>query len=60
MSGLGLSGSKKQLEPMQIAGIAAHGGFFHLRGSDLYTLKLTVERSGTNPAVLQFKYDHLR
>jgi hypothetical protein len=56
--GLGLSGSKKQLEPMQIAGTAAYGGFFDLPGSDLYTVKLTVERSGTNPAVLQFKYDH--
>jgi hypothetical protein len=60
VSGLGLSGSKKQLEPMQIAGNATYGGFFDLPGSDLYTLKLTVERSGTNPAVLQFKYDHRR
>ena len=60
MSGLGLSGSKKQLEPMQIAGTATYGGFFDLPGSDLYTLKLTVERSGMNPAVLQFKYDHRR
>ena len=58
--GLGLSGSKKQLEPMQIAGTATYGGFFDLPGSDLYTVKLTVERSGTNPAVLQFKYDHRR
>lgn len=60
VSGLGLSGSKKQLEPMQIAGTATYGGFFDLPGSDLYTLNLTVERSGTNPAVLQFKYDHRR
>ena len=58
VSGLGLSGSKKQLEPMQIAGTATYGGFFELPGSDLYTLTLTVERSGTNLAVLQFKYDH--
>ena len=58
--GLGLSGSKKQLEPMQIAGTTTYGGFFDLPGSDLYTVKLTVERSGTNAAVLQFKYDHRR
>lgn len=60
VSGLGLSGSKKQLEPMQIAGAATYGGFFDLPGSDLYTLKLTVERSGASPAVLEFKYDHRR
>jgi hypothetical protein len=60
VSGLGLSGGKKQLEPMQIAGTANYGGFFDLPGSDLYTLTLTVERSGINPAVLEFKYDHRR
>ena len=60
VSGLGLSGGKRQLEPMQIAGTATCGGFFDLPGSDLYTSNLTVERSGTNPAVLQFKYDHRR
>lgn len=60
VSGLGLSGSKKQLEPIQIAGTAAYGGFFDLPGSDLYMVKLTVERGGTKPAVLQFKYDHRR
>ena len=60
VSGLGLSASQKQLEPMQMAGTATFGGFFDLPGSDLYTLKLTVERSGTSPAVLEFKYDHRR
>jgi hypothetical protein len=60
VSGLGLSGSKEKLEPMQIAGTAAYGGFFDLPGSDLYTVKLTVERTGTSPAVLQFRYDHRR
>jgi len=60
VSGLGLSGSKEKLEPMQIAGAAAYGGSFDLPGSDLYTVKLTVERTGTSPAVLQFRYDHRR
>lgn len=60
VSGLGLSGSKKQFEPMQIAGTTAYGGFFDLPGSDIYIVKLTVERAGAKPAVLQFKYDHRR
>jgi hypothetical protein len=60
VSGLGLSGSKMKLEPMQISGTITYGGFFHLPGLDLYTLKLTVERGGASPAVLQFRYDHRR
>src|SRR5262245_35207369 len=46
VSGLGLSGAKKTLEPMQISGTTTYGGFFDLPGFDLYTVKLTVERSG--------------
>ena len=57
VSGLGLAGNKKKLEPMQIAGTTTYGGFFDLPGFDIYTVKLTVERGGTGPAVLQFKYD---
>jgi hypothetical protein len=58
VSGLGLAGNKKKLEPMQIAGTTTYGGFFELPGFDIYTVKLTVERSGPGPAVMQFKYDH--
>jgi len=60
VSGLGLTGSKRKLEPMQIAGTTTYGGFVDLPGFDLYTVKLTVERSGASPATLQFKYDHRR
>jgi hypothetical protein len=60
VTGLGLSGSKEKLEPMQIAGTTAYGGFFDLPGSDLYTVKLTVEPKGASPIDLQFKYDHRR
>jgi hypothetical protein len=60
LSGLGLAGAKKKLEPMQISGTTTYGGFFDLPGFDLYTVKLTVERSGASPAALQFKYDHRR
>jgi hypothetical protein len=60
VSGLGLSGDKERLKPMQIAGSAAYGGFIDLPGSDLYTVNLTVERPGVSPAVVEFKYDHRR
>ena len=60
IAGLGLSGSSMKLEPMQIAGTTTYGGFVNLPGLDLYTVKLTIERSGASPAVLQFKYDHRR
>ena len=60
VSGLGLSGTKKKLEPMQISGTTTYGGFFDLPGFDLYTVKLTVDGSGARPAALQFKYDHRR
>jgi hypothetical protein len=36
VSGLGLSGSKMKLEPMQIAGTTTYGGFVDLPGFDLY------------------------
>jgi hypothetical protein len=60
VSGLGLSGSTMKLEPMQISGTTTYGGFVNLPGSDLYTVKLMVERAGAQPAVLQFRYDHRR
>jgi hypothetical protein len=59
VSGLGLAGAKRKLEPMQISGTTTYGGFFDLPGFDLYTVNLTIER-GASPAVLQFKYDHRR
>ena len=59
VSGLGLSGSTKKLEPMEIAGTTTYGVFFNLPGRDLYTVKLTVERpGGARPVTFQFKYDH--
>ena len=60
VSGLGLSGSKLKLEPMQIAGTTTYGGFVDLPGFDIYTVKLTVERSGVQPSVVEFRYDHRR
>jgi hypothetical protein len=60
VSGVGLSGRKSRLEPMQISGTTTFGGFVNLPGRDLYTVRLTVERSGASPAVMQFRYDHRR
>jgi hypothetical protein len=59
VSGLGLSGPKKKLDPMEIANTISYGGFFDLPGRDLYTIGLTIERSGQpKPVSLEFKYDH--
>ncbi len=61
VSGVGLAGTKKTLETMQIAGTATYGGFFNLPGRDLYTVKLSIERPGApRPVVMDFKYDHRR
>lgn len=59
VSGLGLSGPQKTLEPMKIADTITYGAFFNLT-SDLYTVRLTVQRPGSQPVVLEFKYDHRR
>ena len=61
VSGLGLSGAKKSLEPMEIAGTTTYGGFFDLPGPDLYTVRLTIERPSTGQrVVVDFRYDHRR
>ena len=59
LSGLGLSGPQKMLEPMKIADTITYGAFFNLT-PDLYTIRLTVQRPGSQPVVLDFKYDHRR
>ncbi len=61
VSGLGLAGTKKKLDPMEIANTVTYGAFFDLPGLDLYTVRLTVERSaGERPITVDFKYDHRR
>jgi len=58
VSGLGLSGPEKKLEPMIIANTVTYGGFFELT-ADLYTVRVTVKRPGAQaPVVLDFRYDH--
>ena len=59
ISGLGLAGAKKELDPMEIAKTISYGEFFDLPGRDLYTIRLTIQRpSQPNPVSLEFKYDH--
>ncbi len=59
ISGIGLSGAKKRLAPMEIANTVTYGGFFELPGRDLYTIGLAIERPGQRkPVNLEFKYDH--
>jgi hypothetical protein len=61
ISGLGLAGTKKKLDPMDIANTVTYGAFFDLPGLDLYIVRLTVERpGGDRPATVDFKYDHRR
>jgi len=61
VSGVGLAGASKKLETMQIAGTTTYGGFFDLPGADLYTIKITIERPGSQRAVTMiFRYDHRR
>jgi hypothetical protein len=59
VSGLGLSGPQKTLEPMKIADALSYGAYFNLT-PDLYTIRVTVQRPGARPVVLDFKYDHRR
>lgn len=59
--GIGLSATRKRLQPMNIANTITFGGFFYLPGADLYTVRVSVRRPGTQqPVVLDFKYDHRR
>jgi hypothetical protein len=59
VSGLGLSGPQKTLEPMKIADTITYGAFFTLT-PDLYTIRVMVERPGSQAVTVEFKYDHRR
>ena len=59
VSGLGLSGPRKTLEPMTVADTVTYGAFFDMT-ADLYTIRVTVQRPGSQPAVFDFKFDHRR
>lgn len=56
--GLGLSGAKKKLEPMQIESTTTYGAFFDLPGRDIYIVTLSVERPGA-ARPLSFEFNGL-
>ena len=57
VSGLGLVGSYKTLEPMKIADTITYGNYFELPGVDKYRIDLDVERpQGT--VKFEFTYAH--
>jgi hypothetical protein len=61
LSGVGLSGERKNLEPMQLSGTITYGAFFSLPGRDLYTIRLAIMRPGARqPVTIDFRYDHRR
>lgn len=57
VSGLGLLGPQKILEPMTIANTVTYGAYYNMP-ADLYTISVTVQRPGSQAVVLDFKYDH--
>jgi hypothetical protein len=65
VSGLGLAGPQTTLEQMKVSSTIAngdnitYGAFFNLT-SDIYTIRLSVQRPGKQPVVLELKYDHRR
>jgi hypothetical protein len=59
VSGLGLAGPEKVLDPMTIGGTVTYGAYFDLPGPDLYTIVLTIKRpASAQPITLKFTYDH--
>ena len=59
VSGLGLAGPEKALEPMSIAGTITYGAYFELPGFDRYKVVLSIKRAGvTKPVALVFNYEH--
>jgi hypothetical protein len=54
---LGLSGTRKTLEPMQIGKTTSYGAYFYLRGSGPYRISLEVFQPGSrSPLTGQFEY----
>lgn len=57
VSGLGLVGPKKTLEPMKIEDTVTYGDYFNLPDKGLYTIDMEIERpAGT--VRMEFVYEH--
>lgn len=58
VSGTGLAGARRTLEPMSIEGTVTYGGYFEMTGPDRYSIRLWIRRAGsTEPAQTEFFYD---
>lgn len=57
VSGLGLAGPHRGLEPMKIADTVTYGNYFNLPGRGRYRIDVDVERS-PGPVSFEFAYDH--
>lgn len=57
VSQLGLSGTKKKLEPMTIAGTISYGNYFTLPGPGPYRIEVEI-RSPRTPRPLRLSFDY--
>lgn len=58
VSGLGLVGPRKALEPMVVGDGVTYGNYFALPGRDLYQIVIEARRPGAAPVRVEFTYDH--
>ncbi|NIR30856.1 MAG: hypothetical protein GWN84_16380 [Gammaproteobacteria bacterium] len=57
VSELGLSGSRKILEPMEVGGVTTYGNYFELSGAGFYRIVLEIRRPGVARATwTSFQY----
>jgi hypothetical protein len=59
VSGLGLSGPEKKLDPMTIADTVTYGNYFIMPPNDTYRVQVEIRRLGqAEPVRTEFVYDH--
>ena len=59
VSGVGLSGPEKVLEPMILANTVTYGNYFILPGNDTYRIHVEIRQPGKpKPVTTDFTYEH--
>ena len=59
VSGLGLSGPEKVLQPMTLADTVTYGNYFRLPGNDTYRIHVEIRQPGkAKPVTTDFTYEH--
>lgn len=59
VSGVGLSGPEKALQPMTLADTVTFGNYFILPGNDTYRIRVEIRQPGkAEPATTDFTYEH--